>query len=316
MTEPGADLDIVIVDFNAGDLVRACVESLRAHPPVTARLGEVVVVDNASRTPTHEYVEGMCPPVRVLRNDVNRGFAAACNQRAREGQAPYILFLNPDTRLLPGSLDQPVGFMADPVNAGVGIVGIRLLGEDGSTSTSCFAFPQVRHYLHKALGLDRIAPRLFPSGAMATWAHNETRDVDQVMGAFFLVRRQLFERLSGFDERFFVYFEEVDFALRASQAGYASRFLANVSAVHSGHGTTDSIRATRLLLILESRLRYARKHFSLAQQLALFGTTLLMEPLSRAAVALARRRPHELGELRRAYVGVWRRLAGIIRGVR
>ncbi len=294
-------LDIVIVDYNAGALVRECLESLAAHRPERVRLERVVVVDNASRVPTSTVLDVAGIPLEVLRNERNVGFGAACNQGAQASGADYVLFLNPDTRLEQGSLDVPVEYLEEPANGRTGIVGIQLVDEMGRVTQTCSEFPRAVHFLNRALGLDRFDPERFRSGTMSYWDHSETRAVDQVMGAFFLVRRELFERLGGFDRRFFVYFEEVDFAFRARQAGYESVFVAEARAVHVGRGTTESIKAFRLFLILRSRLEYAGKHFSLSGRAGTLAITFLLEPLARAVFSLLGRRWGDLRDIGAAY---------------
>src|SRR5204863_87072 len=115
--------------------------------------------------------------------------------------ADYILFLNPDTRLLQGALAKSVTFMEQPQSQRFGIVGIQLLDADGRIARSCARFPTSGRFFSKMLGLDAILPAVFPPHFMVEWDHGHDREVDQVMGAFFLVRRSVYEALSGFDER-------------------------------------------------------------------------------------------------------------------
>lgn len=295
-------LDIVIVDYRAGLLLRECLASLREHLPEHVRLASVTIVDNAPNGSADPHVASGGLPLTVVPNSVNRGFAAASNQGAACGRAPYILFLNPDTRVQPGSLDVPVKLMERPEEQQTGIVGVQLVDETGRPGTTCYRFPQASHFFWKALGFDRLAPNRFPSGPYTDFRHDATRQVDQVIGAFFLVRRSVFERLGGFDERFFVYFEEMDFSKRAMDAGFRSLFVAQGRAFHAGCGTTDAIRARRLFYSLRSRLRYADKHFSVGDRALAWAVTLLLEPLSRVAMALARRR---LDEVRETLQGYW-----------
>jgi GT2 family glycosyltransferase len=293
-------LSIVVVNWNSGDLLRQCVESIgQSTLPDHCRLTGLVIVDNASSDASLEGLSLSETPIRIVRNTRNRGFAAACNQGAAALPSELLLFLNPDTRLFPDSLSAPVNYLRVPENAKVGIVGIQLVDDRGQVMRSSARFPRPIHFLAQALGVDRIIPR---SGqAMRDWAHDATRSVDQVIGAFFMVRRPLFEQLGGFDERFFVYFEEVDFALRAKLAGWTSVFLAEARAFHLGGGTTQQIRARRLFYSLRSRLLYADKHFSRWQRLLLQATTWLLEPLGRALHLLLSGRHRELVDLARAY---------------
>ena len=122
--------------------------------------------------------------------------------------------------------------------------------------------------------------------AMLEWKHNSTCKVDQVMGTFFLMRHSLFESLGGFDERFFVYFEEVDLSLRARQAGWHSVYIADARAFHAGGGASRQVKANRLFYSLRSRLLYGFKHFTSFKAWLLVGVTLLIEPLTRVLFSL------------------------------
>lgn len=230
-------------------------------------------MDNASADDSMRDIDKSGVPVRLIANTENRGFAAACNQGARAARGECLLFLNPDTRLFADSLTGPLDFMARPENAAIGICGIRLVDESGSTSTCAARFPSLRVLAGAVLGLSRLFPSAFPPHLMTPRELTDSRMVDQVIGAFFLIRRDIFERCGGFDERFFVYFEEVDLSLRAKYLGYASYFLSDVSAFHKGGGCSDQVRAARLFYSLRSRVLYARKHYSTA---ALAGLVLLM----------------------------------------
>ncbi len=147
---------------------------------------------------------------------------------------------------------------------------------------------------------------------MTEWDHSTSRDVDQVIGAFFVVRRALFEELHGFDERFFVYFEEVDFSLRAGARGFRSHFLATASAFHAGGGCSNQVKARRLTYNLRSRIEYALKHFPGGSAVALVLGTLLVEPLTRMVTALLRRSPDDFRETLQAYRELWRQAPSLV----
>lgn len=300
------NLDIVIVDYNAGALIQRCLESLRAHVPSHVNLNRIVVVDNASNPPTE--IPALSGELRVvlLRNEHNQGFAKACNQGAALCSSEYLLLLNPDTELLANSLDLPVLFLENPANARYGLVSIQLLGDDGKVSQTCSEHPRVRHFVAKAFGLDRVAPTRMPTGVLSGWDHAESREVEGLIGAFFLVRRDVWDQLQGFDERFFVYFEEAEFGYRASKAGMHSFFLSTAQARHQGGGTTDAIRATRLYFSLQSRLRYAKKHFGPLDRLVVLLLTAVIEPGTRLLFDLVRRDWRGFGDTARGVLLLWR----------
>ncbi len=300
-----ATLDIVIVNWNSGALLRDCLDSLAALPDAGAVVQRVVVVDNASTDGSADGLERPGLPLTVLRNSANRGFGAASNQGAAGSTAEILLFLNPDTRLSAGSLSLPLAELARPGRRGIGLLGTQLIAPTGQVARSCAGFPTPGRLAAQSLGLDRVWPRRFPPFLMTGWDHLETREVDHVMGAVLFVRRRVFEQLGGFDERFFVYLEDLDLSLRAARLGWRSLYLATARAVHIGGGTTDRIRATRLFYSLRSRILYGFKHFGPAGATLVAAATLLAEPVSRLALALARRNPVEAGQVLAGYGMLW-----------
>jgi hypothetical protein len=305
-------LDIIIVNWNSGGQLGECLASIARCQRDSFQLDRVVVVDNASADGSADIEDTKGLPLVLLRNSVNRGFAAACNQGAKGSSADFLLFLNPDTVLEPGSLAGPVGYLDSKDGKQAGIVGIQLVNEGGEVMRTCARFPTPWRFLTGAVGLDRLCPGWFPGHFLTEFDHRSARAVEQVMGAYFLMRRSLFEQLGGFDERFFVYFEEVDFAMRAHIAGWPSMYMAEWRAMHHGGGTTRAIPAARLFYSLRSRLLFARKHFSSGEALFVLFVTLLVEPVTRAAYALARLSLGETGATIRAYYKLWRALPRII----
>ena len=299
-------LDIVIVNWNAGAQLSACLRSIAEARRTTWELGRVVVVDNGSTDGSVDAPAGHGLPITLLRNSSNRGFGAACNQGAAGSAAGYLLFLNPDARLEASTLDVAVGYLEDPRHARIGICGVQLVDETGATHRSCTRHPAPRHFAAKMMGLDRIAPRLFPSHVMTEWDHTEDREVDHVMGAVFLVRRALFERLGGFDERFFVYLEDLDLTLRAKHAGSSTIYLARARAFHKGGGVSEKVKPARLYYSLHSRLRYGGKHFGPFAARGLAAGTLVLEPVTRAVWALATGRWDEIPATASGFARLWR----------
>ena len=291
-------LDVVIVNWNGGALLRACLASLAA---AQAALGDglalrVVVVDNGSTDGSADALPAVAAGPLVIRAGANLGFARACNRGAAAGSAEAILFLNPDTRVEAASLR--TAHAALFAEAETGIVGARQLAADGGTERSCARAPSPASLLGQALALDRLG--LVPTHFMTEWDHAEDRAVDQVMGAFLMIRRPLFARLSGFDTRFFVYYEDVDLCLRARRLGFAVRHVAGAVIGHEGQGTTRQARAQRLFYILRAQVQYAGKHHGPATALALLAACFLAQLPMRLAQALLRRAPAEMAEVLRA----------------
>ena len=301
---------VVIVNWNSGTQLEECLQSFAAVAADDVTLWRVSVVDNASTDASCDaLVAAASLPLALIRNGDNRGFAAACNQGAAGSDADYILFLNPDTRLMPGNLELPARYLGSHHHATVGIVGIQLADPAGEVARNTARAPTVRSMIGQSLGLDRLGLAAFPRHFAADWAHDETRTVDQVMGAFFFVRRTVFEALGGFDERFFVYFEDMDFAQRARQRGWSSVYLASARGFHRGHGTTHQATERRTFYFLRSKLHYAFKFFSPLGAAAVVTVTLLLEPAARIVAA-----PREAGDTLRAFARLWKALPAILRG--
>ncbi|MEJ0075848.1 MAG: glycosyltransferase family 2 protein [Alphaproteobacteria bacterium] len=300
-------LHVVIVNWNSRRQLQECLASFEAVSGDDVTLAAVTIVDNASTD--HSADELTCvTPLEVIRNAENRGFAAGCNQGAARAQTDFLLFLNPDTRLMSGSLERPARYLQAPEHASVGIVGIQLLDPAGNIARNTARAPSPWSMTGNSIGLDRLMPSVFPPHFVTEWPHDDTRTVDQVMGAFFLVRRSVFEALGGFDERFFVYYEDMDFAVRARKRGWSSVFLAAAQAFHRGQGTTDAATATRMFYFARSRILYARKHFGVFGASAVTLSALLLEPLVRLAAS-----PRSAAATLRAFAMLWKDLPNIVR---
>lgn len=294
------NVDIVVVNWNAGHQLYDCIRSIQKYGvPCVAN---TIVVDNASNDGSEKTVENMTG-VQVICTGKNLGFGKACNLGAQNSKSEYLLFLNPDAALYSDTLPKVLSFMQNPINAKVGICGVQLIDEFGHISKSCSRFPSAMNFVFHTIGLDRFFPKL--GHFMTEWDHKQTREVDHVIGAFFLVRRVVFDALKGFDERFFVYLEDLDFSLRARNAGWHSVYFADVEAFHAGGGTSNKIKATRLFYDLRSRLLYSFEHFNLFLACLVLVSTLVLEPVSRSFFALVRRSWPSLKETWVGYGLLW-----------
>jgi N-acetylglucosaminyl-diphospho-decaprenol L-rhamnosyltransferase len=274
-------LGIVIVNWNAGEPLTECLRSIFMATQTCFRLSGVVVVDNGSalRPLSSSILE--TPQLTVLRNSVNRGFAAACNQGAACLCTDFLLFLNPDASVKPDTLDKAISLLEPLDNAKIAVCGVSMIDPFGRPSFCGARFPTPQFFLREMLGLNKLLGRLVTPRLFTSKDLTGSQFIDQVIGAFFLVRSRVFEELRGFDERFFVYFEEVDFSLRVRDAGYLSYHLAEAEAVHIGGGCSEQDIASRLFYSVRSRLVYARKHFAPLPRGILFLATLIIEPLTR-----------------------------------
>jgi N-acetylglucosaminyl-diphospho-decaprenol L-rhamnosyltransferase len=255
---PTADLAVVIVNFNTGPWLVRCLRSLEA-----ARGGltlDVVVIDNASHDGSADATEGV-PGVRVVRNDTNRYLSPAWNQGARLTDAPYLLFLNPDTEWFAGTLADLVRVAAaDPA---AGIVGPMLRNPDGTVYPSGRRFPSLVDGLgHAFVSLVRADNAFTRRYRMGDWDRTTERIVDWVSGAAMLLPRAAFDAVGGFDERFPLYAEELDIATRLADAGWHTVFTPAAQVIHAVGVSTGGDRRPHRLVVMhsESLYRYYATH--------------------------------------------------------
>ncbi|MDZ4229924.1 MAG: hypothetical protein U1C53_02180, partial [Candidatus Veblenbacteria bacterium] len=189
----------------------------------------------------------------------NIGFSRACNLGAREAIGEYLLFLNPDAEVVAGFFsDLERSFIHRPRAA---IIGGHILNQDGSTQPSVRGFPGLWVGLLEATKLLSRFPGLAPRYLLPRFNYQETQAVDQVMGAGLAIRRGVWEALAGFDERFFVWFEEVDLCQRARTAGYQVWYDAHLNLVHAAARSFAQLPFTkRHYLYMTSLVRYLSKH--------------------------------------------------------
>ncbi len=291
-------VDIVIVNWNGGDYLSKCLDTifLKNNEDV---VGTVFIVDNNSSDKSLNDVINY-EKVRVIKNEDNNGFSKACNQGFKLCTSPYVLLLNPDTQLFETTLKQCVSFMREHLE--IDILGCQLLNDVGNISYSCARFPTPDRYFFDITGMSKFAPKIFtPALLMTDWDHKDSRKVNQVMGAFMFMRLPIFKQYGYFDERFFVYYEELDFSKRIYDAGGITYFNATIKAIHSGGGTTNSVKSFRLFLNMRSRLQYAKKHFSFFGYVFVLICTYAIEPFTRSTLLLFRGRFKEIGETLKAY---------------
>lgn len=271
-------VDIVIVNWNSGQYLQKCILSIERSQN-RQLVSKVIIVDNNSMDSSTDFlVEHQ--NVLLIKNTKNKGFAKACNQGFKLCENEFVLLLNPDAMVLENTIEECVVYMNR--NNEIDILGCALIDEKGKFTKSCARFPTPVRIFFDASGLSKIAPSVFkPATLMTDWDHSESKQVDQVMGAFMFMRSNLFDRIGYFDEQFFVYFEELDFSYRLSKINGISFYEPTIKAVHVGEGTTSSVKAFRLYLSLKSRLKYAKKHFSTVGYFLVLISTFPLEFFSR-----------------------------------
>ncbi|MGD8920623.1 MAG: glycosyltransferase family 2 protein, partial [Gammaproteobacteria bacterium] len=251
------DLSIVIVNWNTREMLRNCLQSIPVHND-DYRV-EVIVVDNASEDHSGAMVTADFPAVRLIQNTENLGFAKATNQGLRVARGRYLLLLNSDTLVHGAVLGDSVRYMDE--RADVGMMGCKVLNEDGSTQMTCSRFPSFANLLLQTLGLNRFRhPRWLQRYQMLDWDRNDEREVEVISGCYLLVRRETMERVGLLDESFFLYGEETDWCRRCAEDGWKLMFAPVGCITHLGSGSSRQLNYRRDLMLSEGTVRLHRKH--------------------------------------------------------
>jgi GT2 family glycosyltransferase len=299
-----AALSIIIVSYNTREMTLRCLRHLRetlAERPDFGGAVETIVVDNASTDGTVRAIKEFDPSVVIIANTENVGFGAANNAGMRVAGGELLLLLNSDAFPEAGAIPILLDFLRKYPK--VGIVGPRLLNEDGSLQLSCFRFPSPMRAWAENLWLSALWPNSRWLGDYRHWSHDTRRNVDFIVGACLLVRRTVFEEVGGFDRRFFMYAEETDWQKRIAAAGWTITFLPEAMVVHIGGASGINQKNQVRNSFFESLDQYALKHHGfpglvLLRMAMAIGCTLRLGLWSVAWLFQPRRRDHAIRKMR------------------
>lgn len=299
------DLSVVIVSFNTREVLRECLEALQRESE--GLRVETLIVDNNSFDGSPEMVEADFPHARLFRSKVNLGFGAANNVALEVAQGRYIVLLNSDAFLRPGSLRLAIQHMDERPEAGLS--GARLVGRDDSWQPSARMFPSLKTDFFVYTGLAGRFPHSRLFGRFdRTWAdQSQPAVVDWVPGAFSIIRADVLAKVGFFDPIFFLYAEEVDLCRRIQQAGYEIWYWPDIVVVHIGGESSRQVKSLEMsttgaqlvLWRMRSTLLYYRKHHGAAAwgaknlELALYRLTALRNRSSKDPRRQARRREQQ-----------------------
>jgi N-acetylglucosaminyl-diphospho-decaprenol L-rhamnosyltransferase len=271
--EERADVAVVIVNYNSGDDVTICVRSV--FESAGDALAQVVVVDNRSGDGSAERAAEAFPQIHLIRNTENRGFGAAANQGMRATRTPWVFLLNPDARIVGGTLGATLKLARGRPAAGA--VGVLTCNGDGSTYPSARKVPTYREAIfHAFLSPFRPDNRWSRAYRLAGWDRRTERRVDWVSGSSVLLRREALDRVGMFDEAFFMYVEDLDLCTRMRRDGWEVWFSPELEIEHIG-GTATRGQRRMTLEHSKSMYRYFVKHRSP-------GPLAVLRPFARAAL--------------------------------
>jgi GT2 family glycosyltransferase len=256
------DLSVVIVNWNVCALLRRCLASVlkqSGHPANKGTDLEIIVVDNASTDGSVEMLRAEFPQVTLIANSANRGFTGGNNQGLEAAQGRYVLLLNPDTQVLGDAFATLIGYLeAQP---DVGLVGPQLLYPDGSVQSSRRRFPTLATLFFESTWLESLAPpSLLEHYHVRDQPDNAVLDVDWVVGAAMLARREAIQQVGGLDERFFMYSEELDWCRRIKAAGWRVVYHPRAQITHYEGKSSEQAVPERHINFQRSKIRYTRKY--------------------------------------------------------
>lgn len=274
-------LSIIIVAYHNEDTIVPCLASIRDRTTVPF---ETIVVDNSNDSLTARQVKAFqagypTGQVRLLETGENIGFARGCNEGARSAQGDFLMFLNPDTVLVNDAGRLLTDFMESHRRAL--IVGPMVLDECGQVTRTCRNLPTLFRVFMDATGLDSLTGGY----KLLRFPHTEARAVGQIIGACLVIGHGSFDFFNGFDERFFIFFEEVDLCKRALDAGGEVWFYPEAKVVHLGGVSCESRRnrAKAIVDFRKSRSLYFEKHYGRRQK-RLLASISRLECLAKCAV--------------------------------
>ncbi len=250
-----ADLDVVIVNYNAGEHLRACLGALERAAGELAL--DVVLVDNASRDGSAQRAQGAHPGVRLIRNEDNVGFAAAADQGIHATRSPWVFVVNPDAEVVAGTFAEILALAE--ARPRVGVVGPLVRESDGTIYPSARRIPTFSDALgHALIGPISKDNRFTRAYTLADWDRTSEREVDWVSGSCMFLRREAVEQVGAFDPGYFMYAEDADLCTRMRRAGWSVLFTPAMEVRHEGGVST---RGNPRMVWEHSRsiYRYVRK---------------------------------------------------------
>jgi N-acetylglucosaminyl-diphospho-decaprenol L-rhamnosyltransferase len=257
------DLSVVIVNWNVRDLLRRCLhsvaESSKAETPKRLSV-QVIVVDNGSSDGSVPMLRGEFPQIKLIANEANLGFTRANNQGLSISDGRYALLLNPDTEVLDRALGEMVAYM--DLHPAVGALGPQLIYADGRVQSSRRRFPGLDTaflegtFLQQSFPRSRILSRYY----VLDRPENETQEVDWLVGACLLMRREALDQVGPLDERFFMYSEEMDWCYRAKGRGWNVVYLPAAQVIHHEGKSSEQVLPVRHIQFQRSKVLFFKKH--------------------------------------------------------
>jgi GT2 family glycosyltransferase len=253
------EISIIIVNRNRSDLLFNCLKSIFDNS--CRRSSKIIIVDNASTDDSIKLIEQNFKDIKLIKNQINKGFAAACNQGLNTADGRFILFLNSDTIILKDSIDTLAEFLEKTPQAALCVP--KLLNPDGSIQPNVYHFTTfrsilARYTIFKYFGLFKKDRDFYK---MRHFSYDHIAEIDRPMGAAMMAKKDALEKINNFDEGFFFYFEDADLCLRLKKTGFKIYFIPDAQIVHIGGASSQSLgRHKTDMMFYRSMFYYFRKH--------------------------------------------------------
>ena len=255
------DLSVIIVNYNVKEFLQNLIHSIyKAAQKITF---EIIVVDNASDDGSVEFIRDKFPEVKLFANDKNLGFSKANNIGLKVAEGKYILLINPDTLVSEDTLEKMIRFFQD--NPDAGLAGCKILNPDGSLQLACRrSFPGPWTSFCKVTGLSSIFPKskLFARYNLTFLNEDQTYEVDAISGSFMMFTKEIYNKVGGLDEQFFMYGEDLDFCYRVQKAGFKVVYVHSAQIIHYKGESTRRSSLDETKIFYSAMHLFVRKHLS------------------------------------------------------
>ena len=262
------DLAVIIVNYNVKTFLHFCLKSLKsAHKNLNA---QIIVVDNNSTDNSCEFIEKHHPDVHLIKNQSNHGYSKACNQGFKKANAEYVLFLNPDMIIPEGYFESCREIFNQEKD--VGAVGIKMVDGYGQfLPESKRGLPSVRNTFFKQIGLYKLYPKspLFNGYYMGNLSNSTQQKVEIITGAFFFTKTKILDEIGIFDEKYFMYGEDIDLSYRIREKGHSIYYNPDVSAIHFKGESTQKTSIKYLTSFYGSMMIFVNKHYRSGQRIGM-----------------------------------------------
>jgi len=262
-TENNILLSVVIVTWNSETEIEDCINSIIHHN--TNIPLEIIVIDNASQDKTRSLLKNYSVQtdfVKIILNDDNKGYTLGNNQGIKIAKGEFILLLNPDTKITDGALEKMIEFLLVSSNAGA--VAPQLLNEDYTIQKSCRTFPKYWDMFCELFLFSKIFPmsKIFARWKMNYFNHNELSEVQQPMAAALMIKKNVMDKVNGFDERYKMFFNDVDLCKSIVDAGYKIYFYPDAKIFHIKGASIYKDRKNMLRVWNDDCIKYFKKHYN------------------------------------------------------